>query len=462
MKSRLPRPAQMAIVLIGIGFLAIMLWELPVAGRSAIARLADDSQSLDKAKLDQFFDRLAEKNKAMGSLVIAKDGDVLYTRVIGFGQIDGVERKPLTPASRFRIASITKTYTAVMILQLVEEGKLKLTDPLDRFFPQIPNAQRITIGQLLAHRSGIPDVRRDQATWQPGAPVARDEMLAQIVKDTPDFEPDSRQAYSNAGYFVLGLILEQATGKSYAEALEERITSKIGLKDTYFATSSIDVSRNECLTYWNIGGEWQPGRESQPSVFEIVSTPGDMAEFVKALFELRLISQQSLDQMKTIRDGEGLGIVTFTFAGKTFYGNTGGGDNYGSWLAYEPEEKLAVAYTTNAKVYPVASIISGVVDICCNRPFEIPALESIVVSPEILDKYVGAYSVADVTAKAIISRDGSTLFFQPPGESTSVALEATSDDQFQIEGVAVFTFDSANGRLTVKRRRGERIFTKVK
>ena len=116
------------------------------------------AQTLDKAKLDQFFDRLTEKNKAMGSLVIAKDGKVLYTRAIGYSQIN--QKKPLTAANRFRIGSITKMFTAAMILQLVEEGKLKLTDTLDKFFPQIPNAKKITIAQILAHRSGIPNVRR--------------------------------------------------------------------------------------------------------------------------------------------------------------------------------------------------------------------------------------------------------------------------------------------------------------
>jgi len=119
------------------------------------------AETQDKAKLDQFFDRLAEKNKAMGSLTIAKDGNLLYTRDIGYSQIHGTEKKPLTAANRFRIGSITKIFTAVMILQLVEEGKLKLTDTLDKFFPEIPNAQKITTAQILAHRSGIPNVRRD-------------------------------------------------------------------------------------------------------------------------------------------------------------------------------------------------------------------------------------------------------------------------------------------------------------
>ena len=312
------------------------------------------AQTLDKAKLDQFFDRLAEKNKAMGSLVIAKDGNVLYTRAIGYSQINGTEKKPLTAASRFRIASITKTFTAVMILQLVEEGKLKLTDTLDKFFPQVPNAQKITILQILSHRSGIPNVRRDQATWKPGAPVTKDEMLALIVKGAPEFEPDTKNSYSNSGYFLLGLILEKLTGKPYDQALEERINSKIGLKDTYIATGRIDVNKGEALTYINTGSDWKQGFETHPSIgFQLISTPGDMAKFIQSLFDLKLISQDSLNQMKTMRDDEGLGMVTFTFAGKTFYGNTGGGDNYGSWLAYQPEEKLVVAYTTNAKVYPV-------------------------------------------------------------------------------------------------------------
>src|SRR5687767_7526409 len=120
------------------------------------------AQTLDKAKLDQFFDRLIEKNKAMGTLTIAKDGKIVYTRSIGYSQINGNEKKPLTAASRYRIASISKMYTAVMIFQLVEERKLKLTETLDKFFPQIANAQKITIAQILAHRSGIHDALLDK------------------------------------------------------------------------------------------------------------------------------------------------------------------------------------------------------------------------------------------------------------------------------------------------------------
>jgi CubicO group peptidase (beta-lactamase class C family) len=373
------------------------------------------AQTLDKTKLDQFFDRLAEKNKAMGSLTIAKDGNVLYTRAIGYSQINGTEKKQLTAANRYRIGSITKMFTAAMIFQLVEEGKLKLTDTLDKFFPQIPNSQKTTI--------------------------------------------------SNSGYILLGLILEKLAGKPYAEALQERITSKIGLKDTYTATGNIDVNKNEALTYMNLGGDWKQVPETHPSLLfsagAIVSTPNDLAKFIQALFDLKLISQESLAAMKTMRDGDGLGMEPFTFAGKTFYGHTGGGDNYGAWLAYLPEEELAVAYTTNAKVYPVGNIVSGVVDIYYNKPFTIPALESIAVSPEVLDKYVGVYSSPAAPVKFTITRDGATLFFQPPGQS-AVPLEATAQDKFQIEGAVVIEFDAAKNQMIIKRRGGERVFTKEK
>jgi D-alanyl-D-alanine carboxypeptidase len=429
---------------------------------------AGDAQTLDKAKLDQFFDRLAEKNKAMGSLTIAKDGNVLYTRAIGYSQINGTEKKPLTAATRYRIGSITKMFTAVMILQLVEEGKLKLTDTLDKFVTQIPNAEKITIGQILAHRSGIPNVRRDREnlneTWS-RTPITKDEMLALIVKGTPDFEPDAKHSYSNSGYFLLGLILEKLTGKPYGEALEERITSKIGLKDTYTATGSIDVNKNESLTYFRSGGDWKQGPETHPSLLfsagAIVSTPNDMSKFIQALFDLKLISQESLSQMKTIRDGDGLGMEPFTFAGKTFYGHTGGGDNYGAWLAYLPEEKLAVAYTTNAKVYPVKNIVSGVIDIYYNKPFQIPTFETIVLSPEVLDKYVGVYSSPEVPVKFTITREGSTLFVQP-GAQSAAPLEATAQDKFELSVGVVFEFDAAKNQMIQKRGGRERVFTKEK
>jgi D-alanyl-D-alanine carboxypeptidase len=262
----------------------------------------------------------------------------------------------------------------------------------------------------------------------------------------------------------LGHILEKLTGKSYAEALKERITSKLGLADTYVATGSIDVSKKESLTYFYIGDGWKQMPETHPSILfsagAIVSTPNDMARFIHALFEGKIVSKESLALMKTMRDGDGLGVEPFQFAGKTFYGHTGGGDNYGAWLAYLPEEKLAVAYASNAKVHPVRDIVSGAIDIYYHKPFQIPAFETLTVSPEVLDKYVGVYSSPEAPVKFTVTRKVGTLFIQPDSQSAA-ALEATAEDKFQLGGGRiVFEFDAAKKQMIHKRGGPARVFTK--
>ena len=418
------------------------------------------AQALDKAKLDQLFDRLLEKSKGMGSLTLAMDGNVLYSRSFGYSQIYGNEKKPVTATTKYRIGSITKTFTAVMIFQLVEEGKLKLTDTLDQSFPQIPNAAKITIGQILAHRSGIHNLEPD-GTWGK-QPRTKDEVVARIAQGQPDFEPDTRHLYSNAGYVLLGYIVEKVGGKPYQEALKQRITSKVGLKDTYLGVGNTDPTRNEALSYRYIGG-WKEAAELDFSIpggaGSILSTPADMTKFIQALFDLKLVSRDSLKQMTTMRDGEGMGMEPFSFAGKILYGHTGGSGSSGAWLAYFPDEKLALAYTTNAKIYPVSNIVSGIFDIYWNRPFQIPAFDAFDVSPEVLERYAGHYAIPGTPAKVTVTRDGETLYFQPAGQS-AVPLEATAEDKFKIEPFVVFEFDAAKRQMTITRAGQKRVFTK--
>lgn len=417
------------------------------------------AQSIDKAKLDQLFDRLFEKNKGMGSIAIAKDGKVLYTRSFGYSQVTETKKTALTDETKYRISSITKMYTAVMIFQLIEEGKLKPSDKLDRFFPQIPNASKITIAQILSHRSGIPDVPPDGSGMQPRT---EEERIAEIARLAPDFEPGSRHLYSNSGYVVLGYIVEKAGGQPYQQALRQRITAKLGLQNTYMGTGNTSTDRNESLSYRYMG-EWKEAREPDFSIVAgagaIVSTPVDMVKFIQGLFDLKLISQNSLNQMKTMTDDEGMGMEPFTFAGKNMFGHTGGSSTSGAWLAYYPEEKLALAYTTNAKIYPVKDIISGVFDIYWNRPFEIPSFDALKVSTEILDQYTGTYTATGAPVKWIVTRKDATLFIQQEGGS-AIPLEATEENKFTITTGVTLEFDVAKKQMTIKRPQGERVFTK--
>jgi D-alanyl-D-alanine carboxypeptidase len=412
-----------------------------------------------KAKLDLFFDRLAEKNKAMGSLVIAKEGSIIYSRSIGFSQISGNEKKSINAESRFRIGSITKTFTAVMIFQLIDDKKLTLNDPLGKFFPRIPNAEKITVGQILAHRSGIHDLSgdRDFRDWSRN-PATKEEIFARLAKSEPDFEPGSKYAYSNYGYFVLAGIIEKITGKAYGEVLK-KVTTKSGLKDTYIAAGNIDVNNKESLSY-KYGRDWEPQPETHISVLfgagSITSTPADMAKFMQALFDGKLVSGESLAQMKE----KEMGLEKFIYNGKTLYGHTGGVDGFGSWLVYLPEEKLAVSYAANAKVYPVSDIIDAVFYIYWDQHFTIPTFESIVISQDLLDKYAGVYSISGAPARFTVTRDGAALFVQMNGQS-AIPLEAVSPTKFKIEAAGiVMEFDAAKKQMTMIRNGRERVFTK--
>ena len=435
-----------------------------LAASALFAQVQAPPPALDKAKLDQFLDRLAEKNKAMGSLVIAKDGKAVYDRSIGYSQINGSEKKPITAATRFRIGSITKMFTAVMVLQLVDEKRLKLTDTLDKFFPRVPNANKITIAHVLSHRSGIHSAGGDRSLRDRGATPA--ELLAMLQKTgTSDFEPGSKFVYTNENYLLLGMLIEKLTGKTYQENLAKRITSKIGLKDTYESRTPADPVKNEAFSY-RFGRDWDQDPEIHWSLFfgagSIISTPNDLVKFITALFDGKLISKQSLALMTTMKDDYGFGMDVVQFGGKTYYGHTGGAQSYGAWLAYLPGEKLALAYATNAKLYPVKNIISGVFDIYYNRPFEIPAFNTLDVAAAVLDRYVGVYASPGVPITYKFTREGTTLFVTV-GAGAPLRLEATAENKFQIDPPGIFfEFDAAKGEVTWKRGPGVRVFTKQK
>lgn len=414
------------------------------------------AQTPDKAKLDQFFDRLSEKSQAMGSLIMTKDGNVIYSRTIGYSQINGAEKKPLTASTKYRIGSVTKTFTATMIFQLIEEGKLKLDDKLEKFFPQITNANKITIQHILAHRSGIPDLADGSGK---STPKTQEQLLAAIIKGGSYFEPDTKYAYSNSGFVILGFIVEKITGKTYGEALKQRITSKIGLNDTYLGTGFADAAKNESYSYRYVG-EWVQEPEAHLSgprgAGAILSTPADLIQFITALFNGKLVSKKSVDLMMQ----KSLGMEPFTHLGKTFYGHAGGIDNFGSWLVYQPEEKLALAYTTNAKKYPVVDLINNVFDIYANKPFTIPSFESTVtVSTETLDKYVGVYSM-EGAPKFTVTRQDNHLMLQMADRPAN-ALEAIAENRFKAPNAPFeIEFDVVNKKMMFKRGDQARVFTR--
>jgi D-alanyl-D-alanine carboxypeptidase len=425
-------------------------------------------QKLNAPKLDSLLEALSNNNKAMGSVAISKNGKLLYTKSIGFSAVFDKMKIPATENTKYRIGSITKTFTTVLVFQLIEEGKLSLATTLDKYFPSVPNAKSITIGNLLNHRSGIHNFTNDQAylTWMT-KPKTKDEMIAIIAKAPSDFQPDSKAEYSNSNFVLLGFIIEKLRKKPYSEVLAERITKKIGLAETYFGTAA-DTKRNESYSYKWMNDKWNQEPETDMSIPHgagaIVSTPSDLTKFLEALFAGKLIKPESLSKMKTITDNYGMGLFQFPFGGKKGFGHTGGIDGFASSASYFPGDSLAVAYCTNGQVYAMNDILIGVLSIYFNRPYEIPTFKTstYLVKTEDLDKYLGIYSSQQLPLKITITKNDAVLTAQATGQS-SFPLEASEKDKFKFDQAGVvLEFNPEKNEMILKQGGGVFQFTKDK
>jgi CubicO group peptidase (beta-lactamase class C family) len=425
------------------------------------------SQSFNKPKLDSLMDILAEKNKAMGSLTISKNGVVVYSRAIGYSFISGNEKLPATDHTKYRIGSITKMFTATMIFQLIEDGKLTLTSTLDKYFPQLPNANKITISNLLNHRSGLHNFTDDPEylTWMT-LPKTQADMLATIAKSPVDFQPNEKFSYSNSNYVVLGYIIEKVSKQSYAKYLSNRITSKIGLSNTYVGAKT-DTKKNESFSYRFVNS-WEQAPETDMSIpgaaGGIVSTPTDLTKFIESLFSLKLVSKASLTQMKTMTDGYGMGMFQIPFHEKSAYGHNGGIDGFASTLTYFPEDNSTVAYCTNGQAYPMNDILIGVLSIYFDKPYFIPTFNapSITLKTEDLDKYLGVYSSTQIPLKITITKNNTTLISQAT-EQSPIPLEATEKDKFTFDPAGIkLEFNPDKNEMTLKQGGETVVFTKEK
>ena len=419
------------------------------------------SQTIDKAKLDSYFQALEASNKFMGSVAISQNGKILYTKSIGFIDIEaGVKADE---NSKHRIGSISKTFTTALILKAVEEKKLSLTQTIEIYFPTVQNASKITISQLLYHRSGITNFTNDKSylDWNT-QPKTEAEMLKIITKAGSDFEPDSKAEYSNSNFLLLSYILEKVYEKSYSKILEEKIIKPAGLKNTFFG-GKINLKNNECSSYKFLAN-WAKEPETDLSIpmgaGAIVSTPTDLTKFSDALFGGKIISKESIEQMQTIKDKYGMGLFEIPFYDNLGYSHTGGIDGFRSVFAYFPEDKIAYALTSNATNYENNKITIALLSSVYDKPYDIPTFKTYELTTEDLDQYLGVYSSKEIAIKITISKSDKILMAQATGQP-AFALEAIEKDKFKFDQAGVvLEFNPANKQLVLKQHGGAFTFTK--
>lgn len=421
------------------------------------------AQQLNTAKLDSLFSILEAKDKFMGSIAVSENGKVIYSKAIGFADVN--LKQKATTATKYRIGSISKMFTSTLIFKAVEENKLTLSKTIDAYFPSIPNARKITVGNLLNHRSGIYNLTNSGEYMSYHAqPKTEAELIAIIAKSNSVFEPNSKAEYSNSNYILLSFILEKVYKKPFKEILKEKIISPLGLKNTYFG-GPISLANNESNSYsfmetWN---QEKPTDMSIPmGAGALVSNPIDLTIFIENLFAGKIISQKSLDQMKTIQDDYGFGIFEMPFHDKKGFGHTGGIDGFSSVLTYFPENKLAVAITSNGSIYRNNDIMIAVLSSYFQMPFAIPTFKALELTSAELDKYLGNYVSQELVMTIAVTKKDNKLFAQATGQS-AFPLEATGTDTFEFDAAGIkLKFNVADKQMTLLQMGRSFIFSKSK
>jgi len=376
----------------------------------------------------------------MGSVMLRENGEIVYQNAIGMADLEGNISNTLQ--TRFRIGSQTKTFTAVMILQLVQENKLKMDDLLSQFFPEIPNAEQITLAHLLRHRSGIYNFTNDPEylTYHTN-PIAQKEILQKITGYQPVFEPGSKAEYSNSNYILLGYILEAVTGMDYAENLKARITEPLGLEHTYYG-SKINPDISEAYSYKWEGGAFVLEAETNMQIPHgagaVVSTVRDITLFLEALFNGRLLAEEQFAEMIRLEDDFGCGLFVMPFYNHKGMGHTGGIDGFSSMMAYFPEQHLAVSLLSNGGHFSNNEVMIALLSTYYGMAYELPEFTEVQISKEVLERYEGVYASPSFTLKLIIRQLNGQLEGQGSGQP-AFPLEAKND--------SIFTFDMAGLRI---------------
>jgi len=415
--------------------------------------VAQDSQY---KKLTDFFNLLEENDKAMGSISILQEGNLVYTNSIGYQYKTENNKELASKNTKYRIGSITKMFTATIIFQLVDEGKIELTDLLSEYFPKVPNASKITIANLLNHSSGLFNLTNseDFGEWMEN-PTNTKEMLSRIYATKVLFEPEERNEYSNTNYLILGYILEQIDGATYASILNKRIIKKLALKNTNYGTK-IDINNNESQSYLYLNESWtQSATETHMSVpggaGAIVSTSSDLVVFIDALFSGKLLSDTSFASMTSAKGDFGSGIFKMEVEGNIIFGHEGGIDGFQSMLIYIPAQKTAIALTLNAINYGLKPIMLNAVSASLNADFDLPAFTRIDITVEEIKKYAGVYSSDETFFNLVFEANGTILKGAPEGSNLK-ELVPTKKNQF--------TFDTLQIVLDFDPEAGTVIFTK--
>jgi len=400
-------------------------------------------------RIDALFASSAGGKWPGAAVVVLRDGAVVLSKAYGLANVE--QGLANTPGTKFRLASVSKSFTALLVLQLVEQGRVRLDDPLEKYLPGVVGGDVMTIHHLLSHTSGMPDFM----SFEEAAKLPRESA------------PGERLNYSNLGYQALGRVVEKVTGEVYEARLREAILDPLGMKDTGGGWPEAP-SEGRATGYLFDPG---PGRVSlaetsnaPPASGGLYSTAEDMTRWVKGLLDGRVVSPATLEKAwtpVTLRDGRrgayGYGFMLAPYRGVREVAHGGDISGFNTYFAIYPTEKLAIVVLSNVGMRPpgpvpeAAAIVHGIADLLIGDRLGPRWPPTINLPQQVLDRYVGRYRIdapapiVAVMGDAIeIRREGDRLIAK--GKQGEAEIFPESETEFHSkDGPVRMTFVPGEG-----------------
>lgn len=337
-----------------------------------------------------------------GAVAVLRDGELVFSR--GYGRQGGEPELAIGPDTRFRIGSLTQIFTAAAVLQLRDQGVLDLDAPLRKYLPDYPAiGERISLRQLLSHTSGLPNyTERVEFMSIDGRPRAPAEVRA-LFEDRPlQFAPGSDFDLSNAGYYLLGLVVEQASGQPFATYVQRNLFAPAGMRRSDIGgepdARGHEFDEDEVLV---------PAPQRHPSAYgaaaAMVSTVADLAAWDRALRSPGLVlSQRSLDEMTTlVRDDYGLGWFLKQERGQTLAWHPGGVEGYNATIVRYLGDGLTVIVLANTEAVDARTVAYAVAELAHGEEVPPPVEHREVATSADLARYAGTYALSETSRRAL-------------------------------------------------------------
>jgi len=415
---------------------------LVFASGLAGAAIADPSDTRIASGADKILGGLATSEGPGTVVLIARGDKVIYRGVRGMADIElGV---PLKADQTFRIASISKMFTAATILRLEAANKLSLDDKLSAYFPEVPNAQIIPLRQLLSHTAGVADKPKQPVAFAARRDLTTAQQIAEIAQRDPAFAPGARFSYSNSGFILLGAVIEKVTGKPWYEVVDDELLAPLQLRQTHHADTATIVPGRATgyTTVRATGGFANAGFISMTvpaAAGALESTADDLLRFTRALVTGRAVGPAGFKAMITppphLADpgppnlAYGLGTYIWRLRGIKMVGHTGQINGFASVVAYIPEADVTIVALGNNDEFDAQMTARRLAGVVLGKPY--PEPQAVTASLETLTALVGDYQYDPTTLQRLVLRDGK--LFSMRGARDPLKLQMTAQGRLHFD-----------------------------